>query len=308
MRILVTGCGAVGGYFGGRLLQAGQDVQFLVRPTRAAQLATHGFAIESARGDWQTPTVPMLTKSQLPVPVDVVLLCCKSWDLPMVVEELADVWLQNPIVVCLLNGLAHHEYLRQRLPTLRHVAGYCNISSTLGPLGEIRHLNRIHEMTVGVNASERNSEWFSQLLSCLRQGDMVVRDSADISQELWEKFVFINTLAAVTCLVQASIGEILRLDHGRQLIESVLQECQQVAQACGFAVSRRANKLARDAFFAADSSFTASMFRDMQAGLPIEAQALFGHLIQRATDHQVATPLLHAAWCKAQYYQQQREC
>lgn len=306
MRILVTGCGAVGGYFGGRLLQAGQDVQFLVRPKRAVQLAEHGLSIQSARGHWQQRTVPLLTRQQLPVAVDVVLLCCKSWDLPVIVDELADIWQQNPVVVCLLNGLAHHDYVRQRLPTLRHVAGYCNISSTLGPLGEIVHLNRIHEMTVGVFGNERECAWYHQLLDCLRQGDMVVRDSPDISQELWEKFVFINTLAAVTCLVQANIGDILRLDQGRQLIEAVLQECQQVAQACGFAVSRRANKLARDAFFAADSTFTASMFRDMQAGLPIEAQALFGHLVQLATARQVSTPLLQAAWCKAQYYQQQQ--
>ena len=107
MRILVVGAGAIGGYFGGRLLQAGRDVTFLVRPRRAAQLAKTGLVIRSRFGDASLRAPPIVTADALRAPFDLILLSCKSYDLQSAADSFAPAVGANTTILPFLNGMGH---------------------------------------------------------------------------------------------------------------------------------------------------------------------------------------------------------
>src|SRR6201995_5326240 len=111
MRILVVGAGAIGGFFGGRLLAAGRNVTFLVRERRAAQLARTGLVIKSKLGDVSLPAPPLVSAETLKAPYDVVLLACKAFDLDGALAAFAPAVGPNTAILPLLNGLAHLDAL-----------------------------------------------------------------------------------------------------------------------------------------------------------------------------------------------------
>src|SRR5271163_4196484 len=137
MRILVVGAGAIGGYFGGRLLQAGRDVTFLVRPRRAAQLAKTGLVVRSRLGDAELPNPPTITADALGEPFDLVLLSLKAYDLAAAIESFAPAVGPNTAILPLLNGMAHMDTLAARFGGGAALGGQCVVSLTLDPEGRI---------------------------------------------------------------------------------------------------------------------------------------------------------------------------
>src|SRR5262249_40105239 len=149
MRILVVGAGGIGGYFGGRLLQAGRDVTFLVRPRRKAQLEASAISIRSPKGDFTFPAPPTVIAGDLGAPFDLILLSCKSYDPDGAIESFAPAVGPNTAVLPLLNGMRHLDVLDQHFGAGRVLGGYCIISSTLDPDGLILHLNDLHTLVFG---------------------------------------------------------------------------------------------------------------------------------------------------------------
>src|SRR5271170_5552201 len=149
MRILVVGAGAIGGYFGGRLLEAGRDVTFLVRPRRAAQLAKTGLVLRSALGDATMPAPSMVTAEALREPFDVVLLNVKAYDLKAAADSFAPAVGANTAILPLLNGMAHLDYLAQRFGARAVLGGQCLISATLDAEGRIIHISDLHLLSFG---------------------------------------------------------------------------------------------------------------------------------------------------------------
>jgi 2-dehydropantoate 2-reductase len=141
MRVLVVGAGAIGGYFGGRLLQAGRDVTFLVRPRRAAQLAQTGPVIRSMLGDVDLPAPPTVTADTLREPFDIVLLSCKAYDLDDAMTSFAPAVGPETAILPLLNGMRHPDALEARFGGDHVLGGQCLISAALDPDGRILHLN-----------------------------------------------------------------------------------------------------------------------------------------------------------------------
>ena len=149
MRILVVGAGAVGGYFGGRLLQAGRDVTFLVRPRRAGELGKHGLRIRSPLGDFHRPSPPIVSSEALADPFDLVLLSCKAYDLDGAMESFAGAVGENTAILPLLNGMRHLDLLRDRFGPKPLLGGQCAISATLDADGGIVHLHNLQELSFG---------------------------------------------------------------------------------------------------------------------------------------------------------------
>ena len=149
MRILVVGAGAVGGYFGGRLLQAGRDVTFLVRPRRAAELAKHGLTIRSPVGDFHRPSPPTVLQEDLAQPFDLVVLSCKAFDLEGAMTSFAKAVGPATAILPLLNGMRHIDRLAERFGPERVLGGQCAISATLGADGAVVHLNDWHALSFG---------------------------------------------------------------------------------------------------------------------------------------------------------------
>src|SRR5271170_1360151 len=149
MRILVIGAGALGGYFGGRLLEAGRDVTFLVRERRAAQLAKTGLVIRSPTGDVTLPNPPTVMASDLHEPFDLILLSCKAYDLAAAADSFAPAVGANTAILPVLNGMAHLDYLAQRFGARAVLGGQCLISATLDAEGRIIHINDLHLLSFG---------------------------------------------------------------------------------------------------------------------------------------------------------------
>jgi 2-dehydropantoate 2-reductase len=311
MRILVLGAGGTGGYFGGRLAQAGADVTFLVREARAVQLARDGLVIRSPLGDAQFPVAHLvaaeLAAAAAERPFDLVLLSCKAYDLDSSVDAIAPAMGEHTAVLPILNGLRHYAVLDARFGASQVLGGLCFISAMKGGQGEVLHLGKPASVTFGERDGRVPSERCEQLAAAFAAAGVDHNYSPDIAQELWIKFTFLTALAAATCLMRASIGHIVAADGGRAFIEALYAECVAVAAAAGQPVPDAAKDKALGMLTQSGSTVTASMLRDLEAGQRIEGAHIVGDMLQRAHAAGQAAPLLGLAWVHLQAYERRRD-
>ena len=210
MRILVVGAGAVGGYFGGRLLQAGRDVTFLVRPRRAAELAENGLVIRSPLGDLHRPSPPTVSQEALAEPFDLVLLSCKAYHLDGAMDSFAKAVGEKTAILPLLNGMRHLDMLAERFGPESVLGGQCVISATLGDDGAIVHLNDMHALSFGELDGSRSKRIETIASELVGASGFEARLSEQIRQEMWEKWVFIASAAGITSLMRSSVRRLCR--------------------------------------------------------------------------------------------------
>ncbi len=298
MRLLVLGAGGIGGYFGGRMAEAGADVTFLVRPGRAAQLARDGLMVRSAKGDIDR-AVRFIGPESLADDGrhDAVLLTCKAYDLDPAIDDIAPAVANGARVVPMLNGMRHLDRLDAAFGRAAVAGGLCQIAATLAPTGEVRHLNRLHTLILGARApgQERLVADFVDAA-----GGFDCRASDDIVQEMWEKFVMLATMAAMTCLMRATVGEIMQADDGEALMLATLAECDAVAAVAGHPARPAVLDRARGLLTERGSTFAASMLRDVERGGPDEGAPIVGDMLARSRAAGLGAPMLRVAWCHLQ--------
>jgi 2-dehydropantoate 2-reductase len=304
MRILVVGAGAIGGYFGGRLLEAKQDVTFLVRPRRAAELASSGLEIKSPFGDVTIPQPSTILAENLHSTFDLVVLSCKAFDLESAITSFAPAVGPNTVILPLLNGMRHMDVLDQRFGPAHVLGGLCVISTVLEPGGRILHLNNLHALTFGERDGSSSAR-VEAILSAFSGAHFVPRLSNNIDQEMWEKWVFIAACAGITCLMRASVGDIVTADAA-DLAATLLDECAAIAGSQGFPPSPLSIQKSRDTLTAPGSDLAASMFRDIERRAPIEADHMIGDLMRRGQAQAVASPLLRIAHAHLKTYEARR--
>lgn len=308
MRILVLGAGAVGGYFGGRLAQKGTDVTFLVRPKRAEALARDGLRIASRFGDSRRQ-VACVTLDQLQPHFDVIVLTAKAYDLAAAIDAIAPAMGGKDdargVVLPLLNGIAHMELLDRRFGRKRVLGGVAYIAATLAPDGEIRHLNDFHRMVYGPR-SESQREACDALAAELAGVNFEWQQLAAIEQAMWDKWVLLATLAGMTSLMRASVGDIVATASGAKLTLALLDECAGVASAAGFSTPDGVMANYRGLLTQAGSAFTASMLRDIESGGATEGDHILGALLARARDRNLETPLLEVTVTHLEAYAARR--
>jgi 2-dehydropantoate 2-reductase len=303
MRILVVGAGAVGGYFGGRLLQTGRDVTFLVRPRRAALLAKHGLTIQSRLGDFHRPDPPLVSEDSLAAPFDLILLSCKAFDLDGAMASFAQAVGPQTAILPLLNGMRHLDVLADRFGAERVLGGLCVISSTLDANGGVVHLNELHRVTFG-ELDGSHSRRIETIASAVLGAGFDARLSETIRQDMWEKWIFIATAAGITCLMRAAIGDIVAAGAS-DLATALLDECAAIAAAEGFPARQRSLEGARPTLTASGSPLMASMLRDIEGGLPVEGDHILGDLLRRAAKPDEHS-LLRIAYAHVKAYEARR--
>ena len=214
MRILVVGAGAIGGYFGGRLLQAGRDVTFLVRPRRAAELAGAGLVIKSPNGDVTLKNPPTVQADKLTEKFDVVLLSCKAFDLEDAIKSFAPAVGPTTAIIPLLNGMLHLDVLDRKFGRERVLGGLCAIAATLNEAREVVQLAPMQSLNFG-ERDGKMSDRVRAIAEVFASGNFGAAASEHIMQDMWEKWVFLASLAASTSLMRTSVGNILAV-AGRQ--------------------------------------------------------------------------------------------
>lgn len=301
MRILVLGAGAIGGYFGARLVESGADVAFLVRPARAARLAVGGLRVHATRGDFGKP-VRALT--QVDGHYDLILLSCKAYDLDAAIESIRPAIGANTLVLPLLNGLRHLDALDRAFGSGHVLGGLCHISLTLEDDGSIRQFGTLERLTFGSrNPAQRIPADVRDAL--LGLGSQVV-ESTGILGAMWDKFIFIATLAGSTCLMRGAVGEIVATADGAALVKRFHEECAAIAARSGHALAPEAIEAARGILAAPGSPLKASMLRDLERGARTECEHIHGDLRERAIGFGIDTPLLAAALAHLRVYESAR--
>jgi 2-dehydropantoate 2-reductase len=307
MRILVLGAGAVGGYFGGRLVQAGSaEVAFLVRPGRKAQLDRDGLVIESASaGDARLPVTALLPEDLPRAGAwDVVLLTAKAYDLDAAIAALRPAVGETTAVLPLLNGLSHLDTLLAAFGASRVLGGLAKIQATLTADGVVRHLASVQMLEFG----ELDGAMSERVQALKRAFDTTgIRADAvtDIQGRMWEKLVLIGTLVIATVLMRANLGEIAAAG-GQGWIDRVLERNVAIAAAHGHPVRPKALERELWPMFRSASPAAASMLRDLEAGGRIESDHILGFLLDAARRAGVDDALHETAYLHTKSYEARR--
>jgi 2-dehydropantoate 2-reductase len=304
MRILVVGAGAVGGYFGGRLAEANRDVTFLVRAKRAEEIRTKGLRIVSPHGD-VTLYPKTCTAGEIAGPYDVILLSVKSYALPEALNDFAAAVETDTMILPVLNGLRHIDLLSARFG--RHVVlgGVCLVATEIDQEERIHQLADFQSLTYG-ELDGNSTPRLERLNEALRGADFDAAISTHILQDMWEKWVQIAAVGAVTCLLRGNVGEIVSTLGGADLSRSALRECAEIAKACGHRPSNEFLEQQAAQLTAQGSQLTSSMYRDFKKGASVEADAILGDLLERGQTYGLATPILEAAFVSLSIYQRRR--
>jgi 2-dehydropantoate 2-reductase len=305
MRMLVVGAGAIGGYFGGRMLQAGRDVTFLVRPKRAAELANAGLVIKSPHGDVTLKNPPTVQADKLTEKFDAVLLSCKAFDLEDAVQSFAPAVGAQTAIIPLLNGMLHLDVLDRKFGRERVLGGLCAIAVTLNEQREVVQLAPLQSLNFG-ERDGKMSDRVRAIADMMAGGNFGSVASEHVVQEMWEKWVFLASLAASTCLMRTSVGNILAAPGGKDFILGMLDEVSSIATAEGHAPRAAFLERTRGMLTAEGSQMTASMFRDIKAGAKVEADHVIGDLIARADAAKTPVPKLRTAYTHLKAYEKQR--
>jgi 2-dehydropantoate 2-reductase len=289
MRIAVFGAGSVGGYFGGRLALAGEDVVFIARGAHLQAMLTQGLQVESPKGIFTVPSVQSTDNPAEVGPVDVVLVAVKAWQVPEAAQAVGPMVGAETCVVPLQNGLEAAAQVAAVLGPQHVLGGTCVISSAITAPGCIRHLGLEPSVTFG-ELDQRTSPRTDRLQEAFRHAELPAIVSADVQVAIWEKFMAIR-FGPVGAVARAPVGVLRSVPETRGVVEQACVETLTVARARGIALAEDSPAKTMAAVDTIAPSIVASLQRDIEAGRPSELDALTGALVRLGTEVGVATPL-----------------
>jgi 2-dehydropantoate 2-reductase len=307
MRILVVGAGATGGFFGGRLAQIGRDVTFLVRPARAEQLRTHGLQIVSPLGD-ATLHAKLLTADELraaPEPFDLILLATKAYSLASAIDDLAPAVGPDTAILPILNGMLQLDILDARFGSGHVLGGTCRINSDVDSGGRIHQLSKLGEITFGERDYARTPR-IEQIQVELSGALFSAILSPDILAAMAHKWCVLSSLNLICLLARGTVGEAVAVPYGLTFANAAIEECTTILTANGYPPDPTLFAAERKRMTQPGSDLTSSMYRDLLKGAPVEADHILGDLLTRAEPHNIAAPLLRAAFVQMKVYEAQR--
>lgn len=293
MKILIVGAGGIGGYFGAKLIQVGADITYLLRPKRHEYIQANGLTIETPRGSFVLHP-KSITLDQLEPIYDLVILAPKAFDLANCLNELEKVG-PKALFLPFLNGLTHLDALDQQFGRARVMGGVAHIAAMITEVGAVKQLSDLHILTVGHRAPEQEAIARAFFALC-EKADFDHFYSEQIEQAMWDKWVFLASLAGMTTLCQGSVGQIVATPYGQELSLEMYAECCAIAQANGFSIAEQARKKAIELLTQVGSPFTASMLRDLIAKQKTEHEHILGQMIQKGMNIKVSCPLVKMAY------------
>lgn len=305
MKTLFVGAGATGGYFGGRLLEAGRDVTFLVREGRAKILRERGLIIR-ARGAEPVELRPaVVTAKSMQGTFDLIVVAVKGYALAAAIDDFASAVGPDTIIVPLLNGMRHIDTLIERFGAEHVYGGACKIAATLDADGDVVQMTALAELVYGPLGGRDDSR-LEEVTAALSDAGFRSVGSGDIRQEMWEKWMYLASVGAVCVLMRASVGTVNAAPSGPEFTAAVADEAVAVVTAAGFAPRGGPLKFLREGVATSDP-ITSSMYRDLVKGLPIEGDEILGDFVARADALGVPAPLFSLAYTNVSVYSRGRE-
>jgi 2-dehydropantoate 2-reductase len=301
MKILVVGAGAVGGYFGGRLLEKGEDVTFLVREKRKKQLDVTGLNIESVHGNISLKPKTILS-GEMHEDFDVIILSTKAYHLKGVIEDIRPFVKEKTMVLPLLNGISHLDTLIREFGEKHVLGGLCFIESTLGENGKVIQTSPIHNLVFGERNGEETDR-IQRVRASFSDTKASFIYSDNIMKEMWNKYLFISLLSGATTLMRAPIGPIRDTDSGYEALRKIVTEVVTVMEKIGAPIGNELIEAQLTKVNEMGYQMKSSMQRDMEKGLPTEADHFFLYLLTHAKEHNVQTPTIELIYANLKVYE-----
>ncbi|NCO63496.1 MAG: 2-dehydropantoate 2-reductase [Flavobacteriales bacterium] len=288
MNIVVIGAGGVGGYFGGKLANAGFQVTFVARGEHLKTIKNKGLQVKSVLGDFTVQPKVTENISDIKNP-DLVILGVKSWQVTEVAKALKAVINENTMVLPLQNGADNADKLVSVLPKKNVLAGLCKIVSKVESPGVIHHMTFEPEIVFG-EYDNRKTERVKQLKEVFDVAGFKNTLSDDIHLDVWKKFLFIGTISGIGSITRAVFG-VMRAQEGiRKIIYDTANEMVAVANAKGIALTSKDVDMIVKVIDNLDYNTTASMQRDMMEDKPSELENFNGYIVNQGKMLGVKTP------------------
>ena len=261
MKVLILGIGGLGGFFGAHLQKTNCDVTFLVREKTKKLVSETGIKIMSDFGNFKINPI-LITKKDLKINYDVVIISCKAYHLDEAITDLKPSQ-KNAIIIPLLNGQAHINKLEKAFKKENVFGGVAHVSSNTKSPGEIKHVGKIKRLSIG-SRHQTNQDIANEFYQLCRKADFQTVLSDNIDQDIWEKWIFIATIAGATTLFQTSIDNVSKKPNGKIFIQNLWNECINISKENGYELRAESKNLHEDLLFKSDVPFKASMLIDME--------------------------------------------
>jgi 2-dehydropantoate 2-reductase len=290
MRVAVVGVGGVGGYFGGRLAQAGVDVTFIARGATLEALRARGLRVDSVNGDFVVEQVQATDDPSAIGVVDAILITVKTWQIPEAAANLKPLIGPDTVVVPLENGIDAADVLAPLVGREHVAAGLCAIVSLIAAPAYIKHL-AYDPLVVFGELDNRRSERLERLREAFLQANVKADIPPDIQHSLWTKFLFIATMSGVGALTRVPIGVWRVIPEVRAMTDASLREVVALAKARGVDLGHDAVSVTWQRYDGMPPASTSSMQRDIMEGKPSELDAQLGAIVRLAREHDVPAPV-----------------
>ena len=290
MKILIFGIGGVGGYFGGKLAQAGFNVTMIARGKHLEAINKNGLEVESINGNFKVkPNLVTDELAEVPTP-DLVILGIKSWQIQEVANKLKPIISTETMVLPLQNGANNVEKLLEILPKQNVLAGLCHIVSFLEKPGKIKHVSFEPRITFG-EIDNSTSERIERLKTVFEKAGITNFNPENIQLETWKKFLFITTVSGLGGLTRVSIDKIRESEYLYDLLLKTAQEIKLIANAKDIPLAEENLEKAFEIIQNQPAGTTASTQRDIMAGRPSELENFNGFIVKEAEKLGIATPV-----------------
>jgi 2-dehydropantoate 2-reductase len=290
MRLAVVGAGGVGGYFGGRLAQAGESVVFIARGAHLEAIRRDGLRVESIAGDFLIRPAETTADPEAAGAVEAVLVCVKAWQVTEAARTLRPLLGPDTFVVPLQNGVEAAGELSAVIGPERVLGGLCKIVSYIVGPGHIRHAGAVPRVEFGERDGERTARVAALRAAFERCAGVSVDTPRDIEAATWEKFLFIAPFGGVAAVTRMPAGVVRTVPETRDLLQRAMREVLELARARG--VELAAGAVERTLAYVDDlpEHATASMQRDIMEGRPSELDYQTGAIVRLAREVRVEVP------------------
>lgn len=296
MNIIVHGLGALGGNFGGRLLEAGLNVSFFVREKRAEQIKKEGFKIFSPEGNFESTNVKTYTKLEDVKEADLILFAVKGYHLDYALPQVVQMVKQtNAFVLPILNGIEHIEKLQQAVGAEKVIGGFAQIIATLNDKGHIIHSSKSSVIRFGP-LHEKQEEVCCQLEKIHNEVKTNLIKENNILKEMWKKYIFITAFSGITSAMQLPAGFITDYEATFQVGKNVVYEMARLAEHEGIHLTEDEIEKEVNRLKGIPKDATSSMHQDMRKGLPLEVEHLQGGALRIAAKHHLSIPVIETLY------------
>ena len=293
MKFAIIGAGGVGGFFGGKLAQCGEDVWFVARGPHLAAMQRTGLHINSTEGKYMIPPGKMTANLEEIGHADVVLFCVKSYDTETAAQQLTPVLSKSTIVISLQNGVDNEEKIQRSISAGAVYGGVAYIYSTITAPGEVTETGGPKKLMFGSLNAERpgNDRRGKDILEVMRRAGIRAELTGDIFTALWKKFIFITGAAGITTLTRLTLGEILSVNETRSMLADAMRETEAVAKIKGAAIEPGYLDRVFETLKNFDNSTRSSLYYDLTHDKPMEIEALSGTVVRYGLALGIPTPI-----------------